>query len=68
MYGMEGNKCIHWVSSSKVCKMKEEGGLRIRDVDTMSILLLMKCKWRIITEENAMWFNLLVHRYSNLVL
>ncbi|XP_058724719.1 uncharacterized protein LOC131596153 [Vicia villosa] len=63
--GVEGDRGICWVSWRNVCRPKEEGGLGIRDVNNMNISLLMKWKWRICNEENAVWSNLLIHRYKN---
>ncbi|XP_058783674.1 uncharacterized protein LOC131658394 [Vicia villosa] len=63
--GVEGGRGINWVSWHNVCKLREEGGLGIRDVDCMNVSLLMKWKWRICTEANAIWSNLLIHRYKN---
>ncbi|XP_058777040.1 uncharacterized protein LOC131651391 [Vicia villosa] len=62
--GVDGGGGINWVSWRSVCKPKAEGGLSIRDVDSMNVSLLMKWKWRIMTEENAIWSNILKHRYS----
>lgn len=63
--GLEGGRCISWVSWKDVCKYKEAGGLGIRDINSMNVSLLMKWKWQILMEENAVWFNLLRFRYSN---
>lgn len=48
-----------------MCKSKEEGGLGIKDVDNMNVVLLMKWKWHNLTEENAIWSKVLKHRYDN---
>ncbi|XP_058786284.1 uncharacterized protein LOC131660936 [Vicia villosa] len=61
--GVEGERGINWVKWKDVCKAKEEGGLGIRDIETMNISLLMKWKWRILTEENTVWKDILKYRY-----
>lgn len=48
-------------------KPKDEGGLGIRDVGIMNVSLLRKWKWRIMTDDNAIWSKVLKHRYTNLV-
>jgi len=62
--GVEENKKICWLSWNNVCKTKEEGGLGIKNVEEFNLALLSKWKWRIITEENAIWYELLKHRYG----
>lgn len=37
-------------------------GLEIKDVECFNIALLMKWKWRINNEENALWRNFLNYR------
>ncbi|XP_058725827.1 uncharacterized mitochondrial protein AtMg00310-like [Vicia villosa] len=64
--GVEGGRCINWVSWSKACKSKVDGGLGIRDVGCMNISLLMKWKWRILTKDSATWKELLKHRYNKM--
>jgi len=61
--GVEENKKICWLSWNNVCKTKE-GGLGIKNVEEFNLALLSKWKWRIITEENAIWYELMKHRYG----
>ncbi|XP_058756614.1 uncharacterized protein LOC131629831 [Vicia villosa] len=63
--GVEGSRGIQWLSWSKVCKEKNQGGLGIRDVESFNTTLLMKWKWRIIKEDIAVWRKLLIYRYVN---
>lgn len=46
-------------------KAKEDGGIDIRDIKSMDISLLMKWKWRILKEHDAVSYDLLSYRYSN---
>lgn len=63
---MDGGRRVNWVSWHNNFKSKEDGGLGIKDVGCMNVALLMKWKWRILTEENVAWSRLLRHRYINL--
>lgn len=51
--GVEGERCINWVSWKEVCKYKEEDELGVRVIESMNISLLVKWKWRILTENNS---------------
>ncbi|XP_058750811.1 uncharacterized protein LOC131623820 [Vicia villosa] len=61
--GVEGGQCVNWVSWKVVGKSREEGGLGIRDIDSMNVSLVMKWKWRILMEDNAVWCDLLRYRW-----
>ncbi|XP_058722795.1 uncharacterized protein LOC131594631 [Vicia villosa] len=53
--GNANRRCIHWFNWDTVCKPKEMGGLGIRDVGEIKKALLLKWKWRILTEDKAIW-------------
>lgn len=63
--GIDQKKSIHWVKWSKVCTPKDKGGLGITNTEAFNVSLLMKWKWRIIHDKEAVWFELLQHRYGN---
>ncbi|XP_058749655.1 uncharacterized protein LOC131622635 [Vicia villosa] len=61
--GCKEKRCIHWVDWNTVCKTKENGGLGIRDVGEINKALLLKWKWRILTEDKAIWWRFIRYRY-----
>lgn len=63
-----GDDChkVAWVKWSVVCQPKKEGGLGVKDLDLFNLSLLGKWKWRFMTEPNAIWRNLLSHRYGKI--
>ena len=44
---------------------KEVGGLGVRRIREFNLALLGKWCWRMVTERNRMWFNLLAARYGH---
>ncbi|KAI5411581.1 hypothetical protein KIW84_056590 [Lathyrus oleraceus] len=63
--GAEDKKVIHLVSWKSVCKPKEEGGLGIKNLELFNKALLLKWKWRIVKENDALWSEILRVRYIN---
>lgn len=59
-------KKIHWVSWEKMCRLKDLGGVGIKDLGLINKALLNKWNWRILVEEDAIWASLLNHRYGNI--
>ncbi|KAE8671439.1 hypothetical protein F3Y22_tig00111952pilonHSYRG00040 [Hibiscus syriacus] len=51
--GGNGKKKIQWVKWAEVCKPKNEGGLRVRNLNFMNIALLEKWSWRFANERNS---------------
>jgi len=47
-----------------VCKPREEGGLRLRNIQNFNIALLAKWKWRLIAEEKGRWKEMVVSKYG----
>lgn len=62
----EEKKGIHWVSWSSICRQKQYGGLRIKDLEKFNKAFLAKWLWRFINDENAIWKGILEERYGNL--
>ncbi|XP_058724451.1 uncharacterized protein LOC131595932 [Vicia villosa] len=56
-------RCIHWVNWGVVCKSKAKGGLGVRDVKEMNNALLLKWKWRILNDNEAIWNSFIKERY-----
>lgn len=66
--GSEQRKSIHWVSWKKMCTANEKGELEIKNIELFNISLLLKWKFRIIHEKEAIWCDLLKHHYVNVSL
>ncbi|CAK8536188.1 unnamed protein product [Lathyrus sativus] len=59
-------KGISWVSWSKVCRPKVEGGLGNKNLGRFNNAQLPKWIWRFVTEKGKLWEGILVSRYGNL--
>ncbi|XP_058764653.1 uncharacterized protein LOC131638121 [Vicia villosa] len=66
--GGDLKRSINWVSWDTVCKSREEGGLGVKNMEIMNVALLSKWKWRILTDKDAVWRDLLEVRYGNIKL
>lgn len=44
----------------KVCKLKNEGGLGIKNLDLFNIALFTKWKWRLLTNDDAYWRDIIM--------
>lgn len=53
---------INWAT---VCKPKDEGGLGIRSTFDLNRALLAKQFWRILTEPNSLYSQILTSKYKN---
>ena len=58
------NKPISWISWKNICKLREEGGLGIRDIRKFNVALLAKWKWRCISNEKGRWKECLESKYG----
>ncbi|CAJ2651715.1 unnamed protein product [Trifolium pratense] len=58
-------KKLCWVKWDQVCLPKEEGGLRVKNLELFNLALLCKWKWRLLHNDDAIWFDLLRHRYKS---
>ncbi|XP_058784295.1 uncharacterized protein LOC131659071 [Vicia villosa] len=63
--GSEDKRTIHWVRWDTVCKERDEGGLGVKNVEVVNLALLSKWKWRILTDEEAVWRGILISRYGD---
>lgn len=66
--GGDNKRVIHWVSWDMVCKDRAEGGLGIKNVEILNVTFLSKWKWIILTDEKAIWREILKERYGNIKL
>jgi hypothetical protein len=54
------------VTWDQICLPKEQGGLGVKNLALFNKALLGKWKWRILTEGEAVWADLLRLRYGHL--
>ena len=59
----KGNNHSPLIGWDKICKNKENGGLNIRKAETMNKALQMKLIWKIITEPDNIWVNIVKGKY-----
>ncbi|XP_019427226.1 PREDICTED: uncharacterized protein LOC109335545 [Lupinus angustifolius] len=59
----EDRRGVHWVSWSKVCRSKGEGGLGVKNLSLFNLSLLGKWRWRLLFECDALWVRVLRSRY-----
>jgi hypothetical protein len=65
MGGGASNKTkIAWVKWLDVCRPKDEGGLGVRDLKLMNILLLTKWRWRLLVSHELLWKSVLEAKYG----
>jgi len=57
------NKSIPWVSWENICKPCEEGGLGIKNIRKFNFALMAKWKWRLMSEEEGKWKDILKSKY-----
>ena len=58
------NRPIVWVSWEDVCKPKEEGGLGIIDIRKFNYALLVKWRWRFMSQDKGKWKEVLESKYG----
>ena len=56
---------IHWIGWQKVTKPKEEGGLGFQTAKGWNTALLAKLNWRLHSEQDALWTQVLKRKYCN---
>ena len=58
-----GKNKTHWMSWSKLCNGKADGGLGFHDLHSYNKALLAKQYWRLLKNPDALWAKLLKARY-----
>ncbi|CAK8534892.1 unnamed protein product [Lathyrus sativus] len=58
------HKVIHWVNWEIVCRPMAKGGLRVKDLAAFNEDLLLKWKWRFLSEKEAIWKPIIDQKYS----
>jgi hypothetical protein len=64
--GGADDKRLCWVKWDQVCLPKEQGGLGVKNLELFNMALLSKWKWRFLSDDEAMWADLLRFRYGHL--
>jgi hypothetical protein len=64
--GGAADKRLCWVKWDQVCLPKEQGGLGVKNLELFNMALLSKWKWRFLSDDEAMWADLLRFRYGHL--
>lgn len=62
--GSDEVRKMAWVRWNKICLPKEFGGLGIRNMEIFNISLLGKWKWRLLSDNESIWFVLMKKLYS----
>lgn len=56
-------ECSGWLGTR--CRSKKAGVLGIKNLEMFSVALLTKWKWQTLVDTNAIWRDLLLHRYAD---
>jgi hypothetical protein len=66
--GRGGRKKLCWVKWDAVCQPKRWGGLGVKDIRAVNISLLAKWRWRLLSNEQAVWKDVLCSKYGSLAI
>lgn len=59
---VKGESKIAWVNLDDICKSKKLGGLSVRDLWLVNLVLLGKWKWRLLSGAYGIWHDILTTR------
>lgn len=59
----KGEKHSPFINWDKICNTKSKGGLNIRKTETMNKALQMKLLWKILSEPENIWVNVIKGKY-----
>ncbi|CAL1355748.1 unnamed protein product [Linum trigynum] len=60
----EGKKKLHLVGWAQLTQPKDKGGLGIRPAREVNLAMLAKCGWRLMTEKQTLWAQLMRSKYG----
>ncbi|WJX31200.1 hypothetical protein P8452_19654 [Trifolium repens] len=55
---------MSWIKWDVVCLPKKKGGLGVRDVRVVNISLLAKWRWRLLSDDNTIWKEVIKAKYG----
>lgn len=59
----KSRKGIHWCTWKNTCQMKNLGGLGFREMTKFNLAMLAKQRWRILTNPNSFFAQILKSKY-----
>jgi hypothetical protein len=62
--GLSLKRRISWVKWEDICRPKKEGGLGIRDLRLVNLSLLAKWRWKLLSNDDEVWKNVIVAKYG----
>lgn len=62
---MDGNRRLHWLPWRTICLPKKCGGLGIKNLKLMSAAFLAKLGWKLLTETEPLWVQILLAKYGS---
>jgi len=60
------NRKISWVKCDDICKTKDLGGSGVKNLKIFNLDLLSKLKWRLESEVNGLWKDIIQSKYGNM--
>ena len=63
-WGQTSNeKKIHWINWRRLCETKKKGGMGFRDINAFNLAMLAKQAWRLVHQQNSLFFRVYKTRY-----
>ena len=60
---LQGEKKVHWMSWSRLCKSKKMGGLGFHDLHAFNLALLAKQAWKLVQKTDSLFYRIYKARY-----
>ncbi|KAL0427944.1 UNVERIFIED_CONTAM: putative mitochondrial protein [Sesamum latifolium] len=59
----DDRQCIHWISWKKLCRNKQEAGVRLNNLKAFNLAMLAKQAWRLITSPDSLLSRVVKAKY-----